>query len=145
MANPLVAQGTLNRLRASVIWANFPALNVTAPFLHKEGIRLALEGEATTFIDTMTGGVTSPEPYQRVSLTMVLLKTQALAASYKAQMESSSLLGDGTVRPDSVALPPYQIVNCAIRSIRELNFAGDDAAWAVMIGGYYPINSALFG
>lgn len=143
-SNPLVAQGTLNRLRGSVIWANFPVLNVTAPFLHKEGIKLALEGEATLFIDTMTGGVTSPEPYQHISVTMVLLKTQSLAGLYKAQMELSSLLGDGVVRPDSAALPPYQVTNAAIKSVRELSFNGEDAAWAVVVGGYYNINSSLF-
>ena len=143
-ANPLIAQGTLNRLRGSVIWNNFPALNVTAPYLHKEGIRLALEGEATVYIDTMTGGVTSPEPYQRVSLTIALLKTQPLAAAYKAQKELSTLLGPGIVRGDSAALPPYQLTNCAIRNIRELVFNGEDAAWAIIIGGYYQINSSLF-
>jgi hypothetical protein len=143
-SNPLVAQGTLNRLRASVIWANFPQLNVTAPFLHKEGISLALEGDVTTYIDTMTGGVTSPEPYQRANLTLTLLKTQPLSALYKQQLELSSLLGNGTVRPDSSTLPPYALVNCAIRSVRELRFSGEDAAWAVSVGGYYLVNSNLF-
>lgn len=142
--NPLVAQGTLNRLRASVTWPNFPQLNVTASYLGKMGIRLALEGESTLFIPTMTGAVTSPEPYMAVTVTIHLLKTQQLAALYKAQMEASALIGDGTVRPDASTLPPYQITNCAIESVRELNFGGDDAEFAVAVKGYYLINNNLW-
>lgn len=144
MANPNVAQGTLNRLRASVVWPGFPELNVTAPFLGKEGIRLTFEGESTVFIDTMTGAVTSPEPYLKVSLRLNLLKTQQLANLYKAQMELSSLLGDGVVRADALALGNYPIINCAIESTPDLNFAGDDAAYNVNVRGYYNINSALW-
>ena len=142
--NPLVVQGTLNRLRGSVVWPNFPALNVTAPFLGEEGIRLTLDGDATLFIPTMTGAVTSPEPYQMITLAMHLLKTQALAVGYKAQQELSTLLGDGTVRPDASNLPVYQLINCAIESVRELNFSGDDAGYVVMVRGYYLVNSDLW-
>ncbi len=144
MANPLIVQGSLNRLRASVIWNDNPSLNVTASYLGKDGIRLALDGESTAFINTMTGAVTSPEPYQMITLTVHLLKTQALASQYKAQMENTALLGNGVVRPDSVALPAYDIVNCAIESVRELNFSGMDAEFAVTIKGYYLVNSSLF-
>lgn len=144
-SNPLIDQGTLNRLRASVVWANNPSLNVTAPYLGREGIRLALEGETTTFINTMTGAVTSPEPYQVINLTINLLKTQTLASVYKTQMELSALIGDGTVYPDARTLPVYSIINCAIQSVRELSFAGEDAGWAVAVKGYYLVNSSLWG
>jgi hypothetical protein len=146
MPNPLINQGTLNRIRGSVTWANFGTLNVTAPYLNKAGIRLSLQGEATTFIPTMTGMVTSQEPYMPIELVLNLLKTQALANAYKAQMESSSNIGDGTVRPDITAggISSYQLINCAIKSVRELNFAGDDAGFSVTIGGYYLTNSGLF-
>jgi hypothetical protein len=143
--NPLIDQGVLNRLRGSVVWVDNPNLNVTAPYLGREGIRLALEGEATTFINTMTGAVTSGEPYQKVSLTLHLLKPQNLANLYKAQQELNSVIGNGTVRPDvSSGLGSYQLVNCAIQTVRELNFSGDDAGFAVTIGGYYEINSSLW-
>ena len=146
MANPLIAQGTLNRLRASVTWASNPGLNVTASFLGREGIRLALQGESITYIPTMTGAIQSPEPYMQIELTLHLLKTQALSSSYKRQMETNATIGDGTVRPDVASgLDAYQIVNCGIRSVRELNFSGEDAGFAVVIGGYYLVNSSLFG
>lgn len=144
MSNPLIAQGSLNRLLASVTWSQFSALNVTPSYLGKDGIRLALEGEVTTFIKTLTGQVTSQEPYQAIRLTMHLLKTQPLAALYKTQMETSALLGNGVVRPDSSSLPAYDISNCAILSLTELNFSGADAGFAVEIGGTYYINSSLF-
>lgn len=145
MANPLVSVGVLNRLKGSVVWNDFSGLNVTASYLGREGIRLALEGEATTFINAMTSAVPSQEPYQLVSLTLHLLKTQSLSDQYKAQQESDAQLGDCTVRPDvSTGLTPYQLTNCSIQSVRELSFAGDDPVYAVTIKGTYNINAALW-
>lgn len=143
-ANPLVLQGTLNRVRATVVIPNFPNLNVTAPYLGKEGIRLSLEGESTLFIPTMTGAVTSGEPYQMCSVVMQLLKTQGLAQQYEAQKQALATIGNITVTPDASTLNPYSILNCAIESVRELNFAGDDASYAVTLRGYYIINNNLF-
>jgi hypothetical protein len=142
--NPLIDQGTLNRIIASVSWTSFPSLNVTAPFLNKAAIRLALDGESTLFLPTLTGAVTSPEPYMMITATINLLKTQGLAAQYKAQMELQSKIGDGVVRPDTTILPPYDIVNCAIQTVREMDYGGGDAGWAVTVRGYYNINSSLF-
>lgn len=147
MPNPNVPQGTLNRLKASVVWNNFPQLNVTPAFLGKEMIRLGFEGKATTFIPTTTGAVTSPEPYQKITVTIHLLKTQALAPLYKDQLEANSLLGDGTIWPDvqtGQGLSNYQITNCAIEEVREIGFDGADAGWVIMIGGYYLINANLW-
>lgn len=144
MANQLVAQGTLNRLRASIVWGDHPELNVTAAYLGEEAIRLALEGEATNFIPTLTGQVTSPEPYMGIGLTVNLLKTQPLSDLYKKQMEALALIGDGTVRPDSTVLSPYPIVNCSIQAVRELSLNGRDAGWIVSIRGYYNINASLW-
>ena len=145
ISNPLVDQGVLNKVVGSVIWQNFPALNVTAPFLGREGIRLALDGESTTFIPTMTGTVTSPEPYMMISLTMHLLKSQSLAALYQAQMQNTALLGPGVVRPDvSLGIGPYDILNCAMEGVRELNFSGEDAGYIVTCRGYYLVNNAMW-
>lgn len=143
--NPLISQGSLNRLRASVVWPANPTLNVTPSFLGKEMIGLALEGESATYIPTATGATTSPEPYMMIALSIHLLKTQNLAAQYKAQMEFLATIGDGTVRPDASSLPPYAIVNCSISSVRELKFNGTDAGFMVSVKGYYLINSSLWG
>ena len=146
MPNPLIAQGSLNRIKASVVWANFSDLNVTAPYLGAGGIRLGLDGGTTVFLPTMTGAVTSPEPYQMITLSMALLKTQQLGDLYKQQMEIDARIGNGVVYPDVQAggINSYQLINCAIESVRELNLAGTDATFEVSVRGYYLVNSSLF-
>ena len=144
MANPLVDQGTLNRLRGSMVIPDNPTLNVTAPFLGEGGIGLTLEGETTTMIPTLTGTATSPEPYQMCSLTIHLLKTQSFSDLYKKQMQTLALVGAVTVRPDAKTLSPYELLNCAINSVAPLTFNGKDAGFLVTIKGYYQINSSLF-
>lgn len=142
--NPLVAQGTLNRLRGSVVVPNFPELNVTAPYLGEAGIGLALEGVTTTFINTMTGAVTSPEPYMIAAVTINLLRTQQLSDLYKGQMEADARIGDITVRPDAATLSQYPFTNCAIESVAPLQINGKDAGFVLTLKGYYNINNNLW-
>lgn len=142
--NPLVSVGLINRLFASVIWPAYPQLTVTASFLNKDGIRIAIDGEATRFLPAMVGAVPSPEPYQLVTITINLLKSQPLAALYKAQYESSTLLGSVTIYPDTTTLPPYTFVNTALESVRELNFSGEDAGWVVVARGTYYVNQQIW-
>lgn len=144
MANPLVAQGTLNRLRASIVIPDNATLNVTASYLGKDGIRVALQGDQTLMIPTMTGTVISPEPYQMVEITVPLLRTQALGDAWKVKGETDTTLGDITVRPDTSILSPYTFRNCAIQRVQELPMNGQDAGYIVVIGGYYAINNNLW-
>lgn len=144
MGNPLIIQGFLNRVRGSVVFNDFPELNVTAPFLSQEGIGLTLEGESTTIIPTMTGIVTSPEPFHLVTLMLHLLKTQSLADQYKVQQETNVLLGNCTVRPDSIKLSPYLLYNCSIVAVGDLVFNGTNAGYGVTCKGYWVINSTMF-
>jgi hypothetical protein len=142
--NPNVTQGTLNRLRGSVVIPSYSNLNVTAPYLGRGGISIAFEGETTTMIPTMTGTVQSPMPYQMITVTVSLLKTQSLAAQWEAQRQVLSLIGDITITTDTSTLPNYTFNNCAIDNVRELNFAGEDAGYVVTLKGYYQINSSLW-
>jgi hypothetical protein len=143
--NPMVPQGTLNRVRGSVIIPNFPNLNVTAPFLGPAGISATPSGEGTVYLPTLTGAVTSPEPYQLMEITLNLLRTVALAQLFRTQYETNSVLGDITVVPDATTLANYTYNNCAIRNIpRELSFAGNDAGYVVTLGGIYYINNAMW-
>lgn len=144
MPNPLIDQGTLNRIRASVVFPLFPQLNITSPYLAKEGIRLALEGNATDYFGTMTGAVPSPAPYQLCTLTLNLIKSQPLSNTYKAQFESTTLVGTATVRPDATALGIYQLYGVVLETVREMTFAGEDPTWSVTCRGYYLVNSTLF-
>jgi hypothetical protein len=128
-----------------VNWAAFPALNVTAPFLDKEGINLRLEGEMSMQHGTMTGLVQSPEPYVPVSVVIALLKTQGLAELYKSQFENSVLLGAGTVWPDvSTGITQFQLQNMSIQSVGDLMFNGTTPIFAVTCRGFYVLNNSLF-
>jgi hypothetical protein len=144
MPNPLIDQGVLNRIRASVVFPSFPQLNITSPYLAKEGIRLALEGNATDYFGTMTGAVPSPAPYQLCTLTLNLIKSQPLSNIYKAQFESTCILGPASVRPDATSLGIYQLYSVVLETVREMTFAGEDPIWSVTARGYYLVNSSLF-
>lgn len=147
MPNPLVSQGQLNRVRGSVTVQNFPALNVSASFLNRAGISLALEGNAVALLPTLTGVVLSEEAYMMITLRINLLKTQTLSALYQTQMVKSSLLGNITVRPDinpGNGLQPYDLVNTAIASVADQTYNGEDPGWAISIRGYILLNNDLW-
>lgn len=146
-SNPMVPQGQLNRLIASVTIPNFAGLNVTAPFLGSQGVSLSFDGDGVLFIEAMTGTVISPQPYVMVTAMMHLLKSQSLAAQYELQRQTQSAIGSFTVRPDvssSVGLGPWTISNGAIQTVRELNFSGTDAGYVVTLRGAYFINNDLW-
>ena len=143
--NPLINQGTLNRLRGSVVYASNHSLNVTAPYLEKEAISIAFEGDAGMLIPTLTGGVTSPEPYQMANVTINLVKSQALADIYKTQIETNVNVGDISVIPDSPALSDYQLTNCVLKGVRDVTFDGNVPGFVVTLTGIYSVNSALWG
>ena len=145
MANALVPQGTLNRLRSSVVFPDNASLNVTAPYLGRDSIRLTPEGAITQNLPTLTGTVTSPEPYQLMSVRVNLIKSQALANAFKTAWETNSLVGDCTVRTDAPTLTSWQILNCSITAYEPIDTKGDDPNLMVTIQGYYPLNSSLYG
>lgn len=143
--NPIVPQGVLNRLRASITLPGFPNLTITSSFLGKEGIQLAFRGESTVQLDQMTGIVRSPEPYLGVTVTAHLLRTQSFAQGWRAQMEQSTLLPGGIiVRPDSRAMVPYYFDECSIMGVGDQPFNGSNADFLIRLGGRYQINAALF-
>lgn len=144
MANPLVQQGTLNRLRGSVVFSDNPNLNVTAPYMAREMITMSFENDAGILIPTATGGVTSPEPYQMCTVTMHILKTQALSGTYKAAFEANTNVGDFTVIPDAATLPDYQIHNGVLLGIDSMTLDGGQPGFAVRVKGLYYTNSDLF-
>lgn len=149
MPDPRTPQGNLNRIKATVLWTDFPDLNITPDYLGTEGISLAFEDTATARIPTMTGLVNSPEAYQTVTLTAHLLKTQPLAQAYEDTRQSYTLLGECSVRPDvsvnnAGSLGPYALLNMSITNVTELRFNGSDAGYRVILGGYYLINSQLW-
>ena len=144
MANPQIQQGTLNRLLASVVYADFTQLNVTSGYLAREAISLSFDGDTSLLIGTLTGAVTSPEPYIFGTVTMHLLRTQALGEAYSEQIRTNTTLGSVTVYPDTQVLQPFQLNNCVLMSIQETAFDGTQAGLVVRLRGVYNINSTLF-
>src|ERR1700761_379221 len=104
--HPLIQQGTLNRVRCSVVVPGFTNLNITSSYMSKSFARLTYEGNFSDLIGTATGGVSSPEPYVFASLTVGILRTQALANQWRQQSELLSNVGDITVYSDSAAWDP---------------------------------------
>jgi len=145
MAFQFTPPGVLNRLRASVTYNDFPSLNVTSGFLTTEGIRLALEGNATDLLPAMVSLVSSPAPYLSASLTMSLVRSTALAQLYKLQIEDTTLMGLVTIWPDTDVLQPFILNNVALESVREMAMAGMEAAMVVTARGYYNVNTGFFG
>ena len=144
MSNPQVLQGTLNRLLASVVYANFPQLNVTSAYLAKEAISIGFDGDTSLLIGTLTSAVTSPEPYIYGTVTMHLLRTQALGNNYKTQVETNTSMGSVTIYPDTTALSPFQLNNCVLMSVQEMPFDGTQASLIIRLRGVYNINSTLY-
>jgi hypothetical protein len=144
MPIPQTPQGNLNRLRASVVIDAFPELNVTSDYLGTEGIRLAFDSNATDLLNTMTGMVSSPAPYQAVTLTMALVKSTPLAALYQAQFGDTTLMGTATVRPDAPNMAPYPLLNMVLETVREQAYTGLEPVMVVTMRGYWLVNAGFF-
>lgn len=143
-SNPLVAQGALSKLLASAQFVSNSQLNAAASFFGPLGVAMRLEGQASAYLPTMTGAVPSPNPYQMATVTLHLLRTQGLSASYKAQFESNTSVGDLVVTPDASTLPTYTFTNCVLQNLAEMTFDGGDPGFVVTVMGTYAINASLF-
>lgn len=144
MANPLVPQGFLNRVRGALSVTDTPALNISASYLAKDGISLRPDGPATDIIPTMTGTVGSQAPYQQVTLTVHLLKTQGLGESYRQRFLTDTSLGEIVVTPDSTTFGNITLLNCYLVNFNELAFSGMDPAFVVTISGYMNTNDNMW-
>src|SRR4051812_3455504 len=130
---PQVALGTLNRARGTVLFPDFPELNVTAPFLGPEGINVSPEGPITDNLDVMTGMVPSPGIYQRLTVEFELLKSQSFSDLWKQQVEFISAVGDFTVIPDAATLSNYNVINGSIIQAGPGRINGRSVAFVVSI------------
>lgn len=143
--NPLVPQGTLNRIRTHIVLASYPALNVTSANMSRGFATFAFEGNFAAQIETATGIVTSPEPYVMGTCTVELLRTQSLAAAYLAQVQSNVMVGTVTGYSDSVSFPPIVLNNCSIYNFDPGAFDGTKPAVRVVFRGVFTPNAAMWG
>jgi hypothetical protein len=141
-----VPQGTLNRLLATILPSNgaMLGLKVTSGFLGTEAIRMAFDDTATDLLPTMTGMVTSPRPYQGVTLTIAIVKTTVLAAAYMQQFLTNTFVGDLTVTSDSKWLPTFFLYNMTLETVREMSFNGTEPVIIVTMRGYRYVNDNAF-
>jgi hypothetical protein len=144
IGSPQVPQGVINLGRVNLQVPNYPALNVTAPFMGAAGMSFSRGGPATNFINTLTGRVRSPEPFQPVTISIHLVKSQALAALWEAQIGLSSLLGPLTVYTDARALPSYSFIEGAIDNVGEIVSNGKSVEYMLTLGATLIINNNMW-
>lgn len=142
--NPMVAQGVLNRVRGALSITDYPALNITAPYLGREGISMRPSTNATDVLPTMTGTVGSQAVYQQVDVTIHMLKTQAMGASWQAQIADTTALGEMTLVSDASTFGDYTIYNGFIVGFGDVSANGSDAGYVLNISGYINVNNKLW-
>jgi hypothetical protein len=143
-SNPLVPQGTLNRVRTSVVVPAYTNLNVSAPYMGKQMARLNFEGNFSDLIGTATGAVESDEPYVFATLAISLLRTQALASAWLSQVQAGSGVGDITSYSDSSAFDAITLNNCVVQSIDPGAWDGTDPVVRVTLRGTFIVNNNLW-
>lgn len=141
----LIAQGTLNRLRASVVIPAYPTLNVNADYLGPEGVSIDFEGQATDFPATMTGYVNSAAPYLGVMIRIQMLRTQGLAGAWQQQFGTTTVMGRVKVHTDVTitGVSSLSFADCAVRRLPRFDMNGRDPYYPVEIFGAYLINADL--
>jgi len=144
IGNPQIPQGVLNLTRVNVQVPNFPQLNITAPYFGTGGMTMSWTSPATTFINTLTGRVISPEPFQAVTIGLHLVKSQTLAGLWEAQRQSFTAIGNLLAYTDAALMPSYAFSNCAIENVNEITSNGKSYEYFVTVGGTYIINNQLF-
>lgn len=143
MVSP-VDQGTINRLRQGVVFADFADLSITAPYLGKSGVSISFRGPTGQLLPTLTGAVRSSEPYVMAEVTMHLLKSQVLSAAFKTAMELNSNVGSVSVIGDADTLPAYNLENCILTGVDALDFGGTSADFVVKLEGIYYVNRTIW-
>lgn len=144
MANPNIQQGNLNKVLTAVYPADFPALAITAPFMSRSMARIAPEGAAVNQIATGVGVVNSPEPFQFVTITVGLLRPQALANAWWQKLQEDGYIGDVNVHGDSGALDVVTVNDVSIQNIDFGAFDGQDPTVNLTLRGIVQINSVLW-
>jgi hypothetical protein len=142
--NPTLIPGNLNRIRGTILVPSNATLNVTAPYLGKEGIVIAPQTAVVTQMQGMTTVINSEEPYQLVQITAMVVKSLALSAAYISQIQQSPSIGTVTVTPDTSTLAPFTIYNAAIVNWNQISMAGTQPDFAIVIQGQYNTSNSLW-
>lgn len=139
-----VSQGTLNRLRCQVMVPNFPALNITAPYMGKSFARISFQGKYNDLLPTATGAVTSPEPYVLATISVGLLRPQALSTAWLLQAQLLGDIGPVTIWSDTSVWPALTSYSTVIGDIDPGAYDGTDPVVRLTLDGVFPLNSTLW-
>lgn len=142
--NPMIAQGTLNRVRTSVVIPGNTALNVSASNMGKQMARTTVEGNISDLIATATGGVESDEPYVFVTVSISLLRTQALGQAWVNQMLATGGIGSVTLYSDTAMLDALNLNSTVIQSVDFGAWDGTDPVTRVTLRGIWNVNNNLW-
>lgn len=142
--NPLITQGTLNRVRASVVVPSYSSLNIISSFMGKGFVTVTFDGNFSELIATGTGGVSSPEPYIFCNVEVDLLRSQSLASDWLTQGQATSNLGDVHIHSDTSAFDAVQISETQIINIDPGAFDGMNPVVRLHLRGIFYINNNLW-
>lgn len=144
IANPLITQGLLNRVRVHTVVAENSALNVTASYMGKSQAQLTFEPPFVDQIETATGIINSPKPFVMGSLVINLLRSQSLANDWLNTTQVDSQLGTITVYGDSTTFEPITLYNTSITDFDPGAFDGQDPIVKLTIRGVFYVNNDLW-
>ena len=145
MANTLISQGSLNRVRGSLVFPLFPLLNITAPYMSRNFISANFdEMDFVEQIETGTGFVNSPEPYVPAVIVVEILRTQALANNWFQQIQNTASIGTVEVHSDTAAFPSFPVINASVTKFDPGAFAGKDPVTKMTIRGILYVNSSMW-
>lgn len=142
--NPNLFPSNLNRIRGTILVPGNATLNITAPFLGKEGIVIAPQSAVVTQMQGMTTVVNSEEPYQIVQVTAAIMKSLALSASYLNQIKNSPTIGTITITPDTAVMDSFTLYNVAITNWSQISMAGLQPDFTVTFQGQFNTSNDLW-
>ncbi len=142
--NPIVQQGTLNRVRASVVVPSYTNLNIDSSHMSRKFVTVTFDEDFVDQPMTATGIVNSPAPYVMATISVGILRTQSLSASWFTQAQTQSVLGRITVHPDTTTFPQITAYNCSILRLEPGAQDGTDPTVDLTIRGIFYPNSDLW-
>ena len=139
--NPLINLGNLNRVRASVVFPSYTALNITSSQMGRRFVSLTYDEDFVQQIQQGVGIINSPEPYVFATITCDILRTLPLAQAFITQVESTSVLGTVYVHSDTSSFPRRAVHNASVLKADPGAFDGVNGVLALTIRGiFYPNN-----
>lgn len=144
LGNPLIQQGSLNKVLTHVIVTELPQLSITAPYMSKALSTVTFEDDFVDQIGTATGLVNSPQPYVMTSVIINMLRSQSLSALWMAQLLVDSQIGPVTVYSDSTVFPKLTLAQCSVKSVEPGPYDGTDPTTKITLRGVYFTNNILW-